>query len=162
MIRAAISRPPLASSAGADTMPGPASLAPQEAQVSLPAGPRPEPPAAMPPPELEEPPAAVAEEAPPSAARAPSFEFVRPTLVRRPTPRYPVAARRHGRGATVTVRVRVGPDGQVQEVERTGEKAGMGFDRAAEEAARRSIWEPGTRDGEPAAMWTELRFEFRP
>ena len=72
------------------------------------------------------------------------------------------AARRHNRGASVTVRVLVGPDGQVQDVERVGGRAGMGFDRAAEDAARASTWVAGSRNGEPSAMWAELRFEFKP
>ena len=94
------------------------------------------------------------------AAAAP--EIVTPELVSRPTPRYPVAAQRQRRGAKLVVRVLIGVDGRVQEVERTGPKAGLGFDRAAEQAALASIWEPGTRDGEPTPMWAELRFEFVP
>ena len=104
-----------------------------------------------------------AETAAKTAARAASvFSIVNPKLVARATPRYPVAAQRHGRGATLTVRVLIGTDGRVEEIERVGPKAGMGFDRAAEEAALASTWEPGRRAGEPTAMWADLRFEFRP
>ena len=101
-------------------------------------------------------------EAAPPERPAPSLSFVNPTLLSRPVPRYPESARRLGRGATVVVRVLVGADGRVVEVERTGAKAGMGFDRAAEMAARASTWTPGTRAGEPTEMWADLRFEFRP
>ena len=97
-----------------------------------------------------------------AGAAAPAMVLVNPRLLTRPAPRYPAAARRHNRGASVTVRVLVGPDGQVQDVERVGGRAGMGFDRAAEDAARASTWVAGSRNGEPSAMWAELRFEFKP
>jgi protein TonB len=92
----------------------------------------------------------------------PVLSFVGPSLVTRPTPDYPVFAQRRRRGATVTVRLFIGADGRVEEAAVKGPKVGMGFDRAAEKAARASTWEPGTRDGVPTAMWTELRFNFRP
>jgi len=98
----------------------------------------------------------------PTAVVAAAFDFVKPSLLARPTPRYPVAAQRQGRSAVVTIRVLIGVEGRVEEVERVGDKAGMGFDRAAEKAAFASTWRPGTRGGEPTPMWAELRFEFRP
>ena len=148
----------------------PEPLPPPVEPVDRPAAkPEPAAPAAVPrPPEpaVTQPPApAAAPAAEPEAtagAEIRPLQLVNPSLISRPAPRYPMAALRHGRGATVTLRVLVGADGNVQEVERVGGKAGMGFDRAAEDAARASTWKPGTRDGEPTEMWAELRFEFKP
>jgi TonB family protein len=100
--------------------------------------------------------------APAERAEVTALVLINPRLVTRPAPRYPVAAVRHRRSATVTVRVLIGADGRVEETERIGPKAGMGFDRAAEDAALASTWQPGTRGGEPVAMWAELHFEFKP
>ncbi len=163
MMRAAVARsepePPADLNAARVTPPGPPAAAP-----STPPAP---PAAAATPPEVEpevepELPPTASEAAPGATAPGPLLRVVNPSLVSRPTPAYPMAALRHRRGATVVVRVLVSPEGRVEEVERVGPKAGLGFDRAAEEAAMASTWEPGTRDGEPTAMWAELRFEFKP
>jgi protein TonB len=167
MMRAAVAPPETAAPAGVGPVPaevGPASGAPTEAPTATASLPEPEP---EPEPELPvsatptRPPAEAATEPAPSEATTPLPRLVNPKLVSRPTPPYPTVALRYRREATIVVRVLVGPDGRVQEVERKGPKAGMGFDRAAEEAARASIWEAGTRAGEPTAMWAELRFEFK-
>ena len=123
-----------------------------EAEIPTPEPSDPEPAPAAPPQAID---------AEPAVASAPAVRIMPPKLLSRPTPRYPVAALRVGRSATLTVRVLVGPDGKVVEVERVGPKAGLGFDRAAEDAARRSTWQPGTRGGEAAEMWADLRFEFK-
>lgn len=85
-----------------------------------------------------------------------------PQLVRSPNPRYPEIARRMNREATVLLRVLVDERGRVVKAERIGKKVGSGFDEAALEAARQARFQPGTEDGEPQAMWTTLRIEFRP
>ena len=58
------------------------------------------------------------------------------------------------------MRVLVGADGEVVEVETAGRKVGMGFDEAARAAARRSRWVPATDRGAPVETWVDLRFEF--
>ena len=154
MVRAAVTPQASSPPAGADA--APPSLA------ALRSAARPAPPPAEPETTPAPPAAPPADEPQVSPAAATALELVNPKLLDRPMPRYPAAARRHGRGASVVVRVLVGPDGRVQQVEKVGPKAGLGFDRAAEEAARASTWLTGTRNGEPTAMWAELRFEFRP
>jgi protein TonB len=99
---------------------------------------------------------------PAESAVPPRIVIVKPAPLTRAMPRYPPAAERLGLGRTVTLRVLVGTDGRAEQVERVGPKAGLGFDRAAEEAAFASTWRAGSRDGEPTSMWVELRFEFRP
>ena len=61
----------------------------------------------------------------------------------------------------MVVRVLVGPDGNVLEIEQVSSDLGFGLDVTALKAARQSKWSPGTRDGVPNAMWAELRFDFR-
>jgi protein TonB len=85
-----------------------------------------------------------------------------PRLQTRPRPRYPAAARRLRKAATVQVRVLVDASGKVLETELPGPPAGFGFDGAAETAARKSRWEPATRDGEPVESWAVLTIAFQP
>ncbi|MFQ5350108.1 MAG: DUF4388 domain-containing protein [Thermoanaerobaculia bacterium] len=146
--------------ATADPAPSGATRAAPEPAVEKPARvPKPAVAVPAPPPAVEAEPEPEVETTP---ALRRSLAIVNPTLVTRPLPRYPPAARRHQRSATVRVRVLIGVDGKVQEIERIGPKAGLGFDRAAEDAAWGSVWQAGSRGGEPAALWAELRFEFRP
>lgn len=89
-------------------------------------------------------------------------EVVPPRLLEQVQPEYPSRARRRRLEATVTVVVWVEADGSV---ERTTVKSvsarGMGFEDAAKAAARKSRFAPGTEDGTPKAMWTEMVFQFR-
>jgi TonB family protein len=63
------------------------------------------------------------------------------------------------REATVTVRVLVDESGRVVEAE-VPEKAGLGFDEAAIEAARGTGYAPATKNGVAGKMWTELKIVF--
>ena len=157
IMRAAVA-PPTRPPATSEEQANPPSVATLRADAE--AVPQPEPAASATRPSLPE--AVAPDDAGEAVEPAQALVLVNPKLLTRPAPRYPAAARRHNRGASVTVRVLVGPDGEVQEVERVGGRAGMGFDRAAEDAARASTWVAGTRNGEPTAMWAELRFEFKP
>jgi len=85
-----------------------------------------------------------------------------PSVVKRPQPRYPDAARRLGRTAVVALRLLIDEQGKVAEVQQSGQKAGMGFDRAALEAAEKTIWQPAMVDNVPVKMWVDLRIEFKP
>jgi protein TonB len=87
---------------------------------------------------------------------------VRPTLLRRPAPRYPEIARRTKREATVAVSVLVDENGRVQDARLKSAKSGYGFDEAAIEAARRSTFKPATKNGVPVKMWYDLNINFRP
>lgn len=77
-------------------------------------------------------------------------------------PRYPPSAVRLKRAAQVDVKVLVDERGKVMDAERISVKAGFGFDEAAEEAARRSVFQPATKDGVRVKMWYTLRFNFKP
>jgi protein TonB len=87
---------------------------------------------------------------------------VAPQVVNRPQPRYPEAARRLGRTAVVVLRLLIDEQGNVAEIQQTGPKAGMGFDRAAVEAAESTSWQPAMVGEIPVRMWVELRIEFKP
>jgi TonB family protein len=92
----------------------------------------------------------------------PAAVFAPPRLQAPPQPRYPAAARRLGKAATVRVRVLVEATGQVSVAELTGSPAGFGFDAAAIAAAKRSRWTPAMRNDEPVESWAVLTIEFKP
>lgn len=86
-----------------------------------------------------------------------------PRLKGRLDPRYPSAAQRLNKAATVDIRVLVDEKGSVLDAQRSGPKAGFGFDEAALEAARRANFTPAaTREGVRVKMWTVLRVSFQP
>ncbi|HKH49045.1 MAG TPA: TonB family protein [Thermoanaerobaculia bacterium] len=86
-----------------------------------------------------------------------------PRLKGRLDPRYPSAAQRLNKAAVVDIRVLVDEKGSVLDAQRSGPKAGFGFDEAAIEAARRATFTPAaTRDGVRVKMWTVLRVSFQP
>ncbi len=87
---------------------------------------------------------------------------VRPQISRRPQPRYPPAARRLNKQADVQLRLLVDENGNVAQIERVGEKAGFGFDEAAEAAARKTQWIAATQLGVRVKMWVDLKISFRP
>jgi len=86
---------------------------------------------------------------------------VLPVLHRASPPRYPEMAQRLRRETEVEVIVLVDESGRVVGVELPGPAAGLGFDEAAREAALRSEFLPGTRDGVPVAMETRITVQFR-
>jgi TonB family protein len=87
---------------------------------------------------------------------------VTPPKVRsQPMPHYPVAAQRFNKSAVVEIRVLVDEKGQVISAERVGAKAGYGLDEAALDTARRSMFNPATKDGVRVKMWTALKVAFR-
>ena len=85
-----------------------------------------------------------------------------PAMLDPPKPRYPPAARRLRREAVIDLRVLVDENGKVVEVERRGKKAGMGFDEAAIDAARKTTWQPASKNGVAVKMWVDLKIQFRP
>jgi protein TonB len=85
-----------------------------------------------------------------------------PVMLTRPKPTYPHSALRLKKEAEVTVRLLVDENGQVQEADRIGPKAGMGFDQAAISAAKLTRWQPATKEGVRVSMWAELTIQFRP
>lgn len=85
-----------------------------------------------------------------------------PEVIKRPQPRYPDAARRLGRTAAVALRLLIDEEGGVVEIQQSGPKAGMGFDRAAVAAAEKTTWQPAMVGQTPVKMWVDLRIEFKP
>ena len=86
---------------------------------------------------------------------------VQPRVTRQARPVYPPVAARLNREASVDVQVLVDENGKVIDAKVTGEKHKFGFDEAALDAARKSIFRPAAKDGVPVKMWTTIRFEFR-
>jgi TonB family protein len=85
-----------------------------------------------------------------------------PRLTSRLDPRYPAAAQRLNKAAQIDIRVLVDENGRVTDAQRSGPKAGFGFDEAALEAARRATFSPPTKDGVRVKMWSTLRVAFQP
>ena len=82
-----------------------------------------------------------------------------PTVSVRPV--YPRQARRRGIEGVVVVRLRVADDGSVTSV-RIGSSSGSDvLDQAALEAASRTSFRPGTREGQPVEGEISLTFDFR-
>lgn len=81
--------------------------------------------------------------------------------VSRPAPRYPSAARRNRTEGFVRVRLRVDPDGRVEDVVVVESEPPGVFDRVALEAARRYRFEPATRNGQAVESTLEQRIVFR-
>ena len=77
-------------------------------------------------------------------------------------PSYPAASIRFGEEGTVTVEVRVGPDGRVLESRLQRSSGFPRLDAAALEEARR-VWrlKPATVDGVPVEAWHAVRVSFR-
>jgi TonB family protein len=77
------------------------------------------------------------------------------------TPAYPTAAKGKEMSPIVRVRVLVDENGRVidRKILRP-DPSGFGFNEAAFEAAGRTTFLPGTRDGIPGRMWTEVEFRF--
>jgi len=67
----------------------------------------------------------------------------------------------HCLGTHVDVRIRVDETGQILAAEPTSGKIPDECAAAALRAARRIIFLPGTVDGRPQSMWTEIRIDFR-
>lgn len=92
----------------------------------------------------------------------PGPDVVAPTRVSPLAPRYPPAARKFNKTATVSLRVLVDERGRVIQSEIIGERAGYGFDEAALDAARQVTFKPATKEGVRVKMWTTLRIAFKP
>jgi protein TonB len=78
-------------------------------------------------------------------------------------PRYPAIARQTGRSATVSIRVLVDENGRPIDVQlKDSKRAGLGFDEAALDSARRSSYTPATKNGVRVKMWLDLNIKFSP
>jgi TonB family protein len=76
-------------------------------------------------------------------------------------PKYPDLARRSGIVGAVWVKALIDKEGHVRDaiiVKSSGAEAG--FEEAALEAARQSIWKPAISNGIPIAIWVTYKVEF--
>jgi TonB family protein len=75
---------------------------------------------------------------------------------------YPETAKALRLEAQVLLLLTIGDDGFVQEVAQIGEPAGLGFDELAVAAARRFVFDPATRGGQPIPARVQYRYSFTP
>ncbi len=75
-------------------------------------------------------------------------------------PDYPAAERRMGNPGKVTVRVLIGADGRVKEVEPVSATSDAFFRATRDQALRRWRFHPGTRDGVPQPAWRTMSVTF--
>lgn len=109
---------------------------------------------ALPPPPPEEPPRpnpAVASSPPPAAPAPPPGEDRALAILEAQKPAYPRVSLRLEEQGTVTVRIHVGPDGRVRDVELVASSGFARLDEAALEAVRAWVFRPALVGGEPVA-----------
>jgi TonB family protein len=75
---------------------------------------------------------------------------------------YPEAARSQMREATVLLVLTIGTDGRVEDAQLAGPPTGDGFDEVALETARKLLFEPAYKAGQPVRARIQYRFEFKP
>ena len=83
-----------------------------------------------------------------------------PTLTVPPRVRYPNAARRLRRNAKVRLRVLVDETGRAIDAELAGKPAGLGFDQAAIDAAKKTKWTIPKIGDVPVKVWVPLSIDF--
>ena len=85
---------------------------------------------------------------------------VDPAHVRDLQPPYPPSERRAGEEGRVTVRVLIGTDGRVKQVERVAAASDAFFRATERQALSRWRFRPGTRDGVPQEAWRTMTVTF--
>jgi protein TonB len=75
-------------------------------------------------------------------------------------PEYPPGERRDGREGRVTVRVLIGTDGRVKQVERVSAASDAFFASTQRRALEKWRFKPATRDGEPFEVWRTMSVSF--
>jgi TonB family protein len=112
-------------------------------------------------------PAAPHSAAPPATTAAPPADPpARPAQIRPPVLAaplvlsYPRVARQLRREATVELLLTVAADGSVLAAQPLGTRVGLGFEEAAQQAALRARFTPGSRDGVAERMQTRLTVRF--
>lgn len=84
-----------------------------------------------------------------------------PLIVESMMPKYPEIARRAGIEGIVWVSVLLDKSGNVRDV-RISRDSGQnaGFEEAAIEAARQTVWKPAISNGQPVALWVSYKIVF--
>jgi protein TonB len=76
-------------------------------------------------------------------------------------PEYPGVELRQSREGTVTVRVRIGIDGRVKEVEKVSATSDAFFEATRRQALGRWRFKPATRGGVPEETWKRMSVRFK-
>lgn len=76
-------------------------------------------------------------------------------------PSYPVDARRRQEQGTVRLRLLVGPDGRVSDIQLASSSGSESLDRAALSAVKRWRWKPQSRNGTPVAVRGIVTIPFK-
>jgi protein TonB len=87
---------------------------------------------------------------------------VQPVQVAEVVPKYPDIARRAGIEGAVWVKALVNKEGKVLDVliaKSSG--ANAGFEEAAIDAAKQTVWKPAIANGQPIAVWVTYKVEFK-
>lgn len=84
-----------------------------------------------------------------------------PRYLRDFQPDYPTNLQRLEMEGSVTVRVKVGPDGRVMSVQLVSATHDDFFKATERQALRRWRFRPATRDGQPVESWREMTVHFR-
>jgi len=76
-------------------------------------------------------------------------------------PQYPEMARRAGIEGVVWVNALVDKEGKVRDVQILKDSgANAGFEEAAIEAAKQTVWKPAISNGQPVALWVSYKIVF--
>jgi protein TonB len=78
------------------------------------------------------------------------------------TPKYPDLAQRANIEGTVWVKALVDKEGKVRDViivKNSG--ANAGFEEAAIDAAKQTVWKPAISNGQPIAVWVTYKVDFK-
>ncbi|MGK6319073.1 TonB family protein [Sphingomonas sp. DT-204] len=76
-------------------------------------------------------------------------------------PEYPAAMRRAGKEGQVVVKVLIGTDGRVKDIQLVSSPDPSFFDATKRQALARWRFKPATRDGIPYESWKTMRLGFR-
>jgi protein TonB len=78
------------------------------------------------------------------------------------TPEYPALAQRAGVEGTVWVKALVDKEGNVRDVMIFKDSgANAGFEEAAINAAKKTVWKPAIANGQPIAVWITYKVDFK-
>ncbi len=97
---------------------------------------------------------------PEETALEPEIPPTQPEVVRLVSPAYPEYARKAGVTGRVFVKILVGPDGKVKNAE-VVRGIGYGCDEAAQDAAQKAVFKPGTKNGKPADSYITIPYPFK-
>ncbi len=85
-----------------------------------------------------------------------------PVQIKSVLPVYPPMAKRAGVEGTVLVKALIDSEGRVRDVIIYKESgANAGFEEAATQAARKTVWKPAIANGQPVAVWVTYAVKFK-